>query len=84
MVHYGVTTTYWDAYLDKFDAHEDREWANSSLGGISWGGWGSQIYPQSVQQTSDGGYIVGGYSYSVSNGNYIGWIEKYDPEGNSN
>jgi len=55
----------------------------------SFGGTGSDLL-RSVQQTSDGGYILGGYSNSTTNGNKTSpnfgwwdyWIIRLDGEGN--
>jgi uncharacterized delta-60 repeat protein len=38
-------------------------------------------YANSVQQTSDGGYIVAGYSYSFGAGGGDAWVLKLDPDG---
>jgi uncharacterized delta-60 repeat protein len=38
-------------------------------------------YADSVQQTADGGYIVGGSSSSFGAGNYDYWVLKLDPDG---
>ena len=46
----GVT----DAYLVKYDRNNEVEWA-SSFGGDS------NDYLTSIEETEDGGYIVGGY-----------------------
>ena len=48
----GVT----DAYLVKYDRNNEVEWA-SSFGGDS------NDYLTSIEETEDGGYIVGGYFY---------------------
>jgi hypothetical protein len=65
----------------------------NAAGAISWnkllGGTGNE-YATSVQQTTDGGYIVAGYSTSSANGNVTGvnhglkdyWILKLDALGN--
>lgn len=54
-------------------------------GGISWQkfyGGSSEEFANDIQQTSDGGYIVAGYSSSFSGGyNYDCWIVKLDSSG---
>ncbi|MFI5219319.1 MAG: hypothetical protein ACHQNT_07495, partial [Bacteroidia bacterium] len=67
----------------KADASGNIQWQNS-IGGIS------NDFLQSIQQTSDGGYILGGYSASSisgdktedSNGWYDYWLVKIDALGN--
>ncbi len=78
------TTSYSDGLIIKYDAEGEVEWTDS-FGGSSYDGINS------VAETSDGGYIVGGYFYSstievdghtlTSNGSYDGLIIKYDAEG---
>ena len=76
------TSDYW---IVKLDAYRNITW-NKLLGGI-----GHDVC-QSIQQTSDGGYIVGGYSSSSANGDVSGtthgalgsndyWIVKLDDLG---
>jgi len=56
----------------------------SSTGAIDWqhtyGGSGND-YANSIQQTSDGGYIVAGYSSSFGAGDYDVWVLKLSPTG---
>jgi hypothetical protein len=58
-----------------------------SIGNVQWQkayGGSATDYAYSVQQTSDGGYIVASYTYSFSSGNYGGdaWVLKLDSNGN--
>ena len=45
-------------------------------------GGGENEFAKSVQQTSDGGYIVAGYSNTYGAGNFDGWVVKLDADGN--
>ena len=78
-------TTYCDGMVIKYNANGEVEWANS-MGGSR------EDYIESVTETSDGGYIVGGYFYSSSidlgngenltnKGYYDGIIIKYSANG---
>jgi len=60
---------YFDVWLIKTDLNGNEEW-NKTYGGYEWD------EANSVQQTADGGYVLGGYS------NYDVYLVKTDSEGN--
>jgi hypothetical protein len=65
----------WDIFLIKTDANGNIIWAKT-YGGASYD------YSHSVRQTSDGGYIVAGYTYSFGVGYYDIFLIKTDANGN--
>ncbi|MFC1956170.1 hypothetical protein ACFLWZ_06615 [Chloroflexota bacterium] len=74
-------------YTESFGAGSRDFWVLklSSNGNIQWqktyGGIDSE-YPYSVQQTTDGGYIVGGYTESFGAGGRDFWVLKLASNGN--
>jgi len=64
-----------DIFLLKTDASGNLQWAKT-FGGSDWD------YASSVQQTSDGGYIVAGYTLSFGAGNNDVFLLKTDASGN--
>jgi hypothetical protein len=65
-----------DAYIIKTNATGDTLWTRT------FGGAGSD-YGQSIKQTTDGGYILGGYTNSFGAGNYDAFIVKTNANGDS-
>ncbi len=69
---YSISCSGW---LFKTDANGSIDWSKT-FGGAKDDG----IY--AVQQTSDGGYILAGYTYSYGIGNSNAWLIKTDLRGN--
>jgi len=76
----GYTTCYgaggYDVYLIKTDSNGDTLWTNTYGGSGADQGW-------SVQQTTDGGYIVAGFTESYAIGNLDVYLVKTDSNGDT-
>jgi len=76
----GLTRSYGaggtDVWMVKIDANGDSLWSRT------FGGQGDDECA-SVQRASDGGYVLGGSTFSFGVGNWDFWLIKTDADGNS-
>jgi hypothetical protein len=66
---------FYDLWLVKTDSAGNQQW-NKTYGGTDADG------ASSVQQTSDGGYIIAGFTFSFGNGFEDFWLVKTNSSGN--
>ncbi|XES76189.1 MAG: hypothetical protein ACBZ72_08365 [Candidatus Bathyarchaeia archaeon] len=64
-----------NAWLVKTDTDGVMQW-NQTYSGLEQG------ISDTLTQTSDGGYALGGYTYSIDEGGIYAWLVKTDAEGN--
>lgn len=72
---YSPATKLSDGWIVKLDAQGDELWQKK------YGGDNQDDLFNSVQQTGDGGYVLGGSSWPTSGGKSEGWVLKTDSTG---
>ncbi len=65
----------WDIWLLHIDTNGELTWSRTF-------GGGDNEMSNSLIQTSDGGYLIAGYTYSFAVASLDGWLIKTDKEGN--
>ena len=74
-INYTAGTQYYDIYLVRLDSNGDSLWTKN-IGGQSY------EIGNSIQQTADGGFIIGGQTYSYGNLDGDFYMVKTDANGN--
>lgn len=73
-INYTTGTQYYDIYLVRLDSNGDSLWTKN-IGGQSY------EIGNSIQQTADGGFIIGGQTYSYGNEDGDFYMVKTDANG---
>jgi uncharacterized delta-60 repeat protein len=67
---------YFDIYVVKLDSSGNVQWTKTIIGRSS------DDFPWSIIQSSDGGYVVAGHTYSLGAGGWDFYVVKMDANGN--
>gem|GEM_PF-1247018 len=73
-VSFTFESGYTDIWILKLDAEGEIEWQKS------YGGSGLEMV-HSIEQTREGGFVVGGWTDSFGSGNMDAWLLKLNPKG---